>query len=192
MMKLQGDFMTELKNKQSKNAPVVSAPVPVSAPTETTADDRAAISASQLDQQRRDTRQPEPAPAPAPTQPQAAPVAQQTATTAPAPAPVSAAVREGDVVDAALLTSLPKPIRPIRPVYPPLAARQKIHATIIVSALIDENGDVTEVKVLRGDARFGLNDAAVRALRGAKFSSPSKDGKRVKTWYPQTIEFVPN
>ncbi|HKR63623.1 MAG TPA: energy transducer TonB, partial [Thermoanaerobaculia bacterium] len=85
-----------------------------------------------------------------------------------------------------------KAVRAIRPVYPPLAARQKIHATIILSALIDENGEVTEVKVLRGEARFGLNDAAIRAVRSAKFSSPIKDGKRVKTWYPQTIEFVPN
>jgi TonB family protein len=190
MMKLQGDFMTELKQKQSRNAPVVSAqPAPAAAET---ADDRTAPSAAQLDQQRRDTRPDftSTAPAPTPVQQQAAAPAPQPVVNAPAPAP--AAVREGDVVEAGLLTTLPKPIRPIRPIYPPLAARQKIHATIIVSALIDENGDVSEVRVLRGDARFGLNDAAIRALKTAKFSSPAKDGKRVKTWYPQTIEFVPN
>jgi TonB family protein len=192
MMKLQGDFMTELKQKQSRNAPVVSAQ-PAAAPAATeTADDRTAPSAAQLDQQRRDTR-----PDTTPTVPAPTPVQQQTAAPAPqpvvnTPAPAPAAVREGDVVEAGLLTTLPKPVRPIRPVYPPLAARQKIHATIIVSALIDENGDVSEVRVLRGDARFGLNDAAIRALKTAKFSSPAKDGKRVKTWYPQTIEFVPN
>ena len=36
-----------------------------------------------------------------------------------------------------------------------------------------------------------LNDAAVRAMRGAKFSPPMKEGKRVKTWFPQTIDFKP-
>jgi TonB family protein len=50
---------------------------------------------------------------------------------------------------------------------------------------------VTDVRVLRGDPRFGLNDAAVRAMRNTKFSAPQKDGKHVKTWLPQTIEFKP-
>jgi hypothetical protein len=44
--------------------------------------------------------------------------------------------------------------------------------------------------VLRGEPRFGLNDAAERAMRDP-FSSPMKDGKRVKTWFPQTIAFEP-
>jgi protein TonB len=194
MMKLQDDFMAELKQKQSKNAPVAAPPAPSTstpAPVETPTDNRPAITAAQLDQQRRDAATDTRAPAPAPVPVQPAPTVAQTATTAPAPAPVKV-VREGDVVEAGLLDSLPTPLRPIHPVYPPLAARQRIHATIIVSALIDEAGNVSEVKVLRGDERFGLNDAAIRALRGAKFSPPRKDGKRVKTWYPQTIEFVPN
>jgi len=195
MMKLQEDFMAELKQKQSKNAPVAAPPTTSTtpAPIETPADERAPITAAQLDQQRRDAATDTGAPAPVPVPAQPAPTVAKTTTTAPAapPPPVKVAVREGDVIDAASLDSLPKPLRPIRPIYPPLAARQRIHATIIVSALIDESGDVVEVKVLRGDERFGLNEAAVRALRGAKFSTPLKDGKRVKTWYPQTIEFVP-
>ena len=54
-----------------------------------------------------------------------------------------------------------------------------------------EKGDtrVVDVKVLQGDPRFGLNDAAIRAMRSTKFSVPMKDGKRVKTWFPQTINF---
>jgi len=196
MMKLQGDFMTELKQKQSKNAPVVSAPpaaASVPAAATATADERPAVSAAQLDQQRRDAQAADTrAASPTPVQPQPTPVQPAPATTTPTPAAAASAVREGDVVDASLLDALPRPMRPIRPVYPPIAARQKIQATIIISALIDENGSVGEVRVLRGDARFGLNDAAIRALRSSRFSSPMKDGKRVKTWYPQTIQFVPN
>lgn len=199
MMKLQNDFMAELKQKQSKNAPVVaSAPVvPISAPapTEPARDERASITAAELDAQRRQETQvtetrAQAAPAPAQVT-QTAP-APQPAAPAPAPVQQAPAIREGDVVDVASLDVMPRPVRPIRPVYPPIAARQKIRATIILSAFIDESGDVREVSVLRGDARFGLNDAAIRAMKNTKFTSPMKQGKRVRTWFPQTIEFVPN
>jgi TonB family protein len=201
MMKLQNDFMAELKQTQSKNAPVVSAPVvPVSAPakTETIAEERPAVTAAQLDAARRleqqqvaETRVPAPAPAQTTQTTQTMPAAQPAAPV-PAPAPKVAAVREGDVVDIGSLDVMPRPVRPIRPVYPPIAARQKIRATVILSAFIDDKGDVGEIRVLRGDARFGLNEAAIRAIRTTKFTSPMKDGKRVRTWFPQTIEFVPN
>ena len=190
MMKLQDQFMAELKQKQAKNAPVVSTP---SAPPPAAAtEDRPSISAAQLDQQRREAAQPDPqpsTPAPAVTQTQApAPAVSQPA---PAPAPVVASVREGDVVDVGSLDSIPKPLRPIVPVYPTIARQQRISATVILSAFVSENGSVTDVRVLRGDARFGLNDAAIRAMRATKFSPPMKDGKRVKTWLPQTFTFTP-
>ncbi len=193
MMKLQSDFLNDLKQKQPKNAPaVVPAPVSVTPPD---TEERNVPTAAQLDQQRREAaaareQQSEPQPAaPALTQTQApAPAVTQPA---PAPAPAPVAVREGDVVDVASLNSIPKPVRPIAPVYPPIARQQKIAATIIISAFINEAGEVTDVKVLKGDPRFGLNDAAIRAMRNTRFSSPIKDGKRVKTWLPQRIEFKP-
>lgn len=194
MMKLQGQFIDELKQKQPKNAPVqtASAPAPVvQASNSNSDDDRNAPSAAQLDQQRRETSQPAttaPAPVqPAVTQTQApAPALQQ-----PAPAPAQASVREGDVVEVGALDVIPRPLHPISPVYPAIARQQRIAATIILTAFISETGQVTDVRVLRGDSRFGLNDAAVRAMRGTRFSPPQKDGKKVKTWLPQTIEFRP-
>jgi TonB family protein len=194
MMKLQNDYMTELKKQQSKNAPVPAAPV--SAPT-TAPDDRPSISAAQLDQQRRaaDTARQEDAPAPVQTAPvqtqSAAPAVVQPVVNAPAPVVQTPAVREGDVVELGALDILPRPTRPITAIYPPIARQQKIAATIVVTALVNERGDVTDVKVLRGTARFGMDEAAMRAMRSAHFSPPMKDGKRVKTWLPQTIEFRP-
>lgn len=191
MMKLQSDYMKELKASQSRNAPVAAAPEPArEQPAPTPArEERPALSASQLDQQRRDaatTSQPAPAAA-APAQAQL-----QPAVTAPAPAPVQApTVREGDVVDFSNLDSRPRPLKAIRPTYPMLAMKQKIAATIILTAFVNENGEVTDVKVLRGEPRFGINDAAIRAMRSTRFSSPMKDGKRVRTWFPQTIDFRP-
>jgi TonB family protein len=87
------------------------------------------------------------------------------------------------------LDKLPQPTSEIRPYYPPLAAQQRAEANVIISALINENGDVIDVKILRGDTRFGFNDAATRAMRAVHFTPPIKDGKRVKTWRPQSIAF---
>jgi TonB family protein len=195
MMKLQDNFMSELKQKQSKNAPVAAAPVaptPAQQQAQTLIpEERATLNAAQLDQQRR---------ADAAQEAATAPVQQvQTQTAAPAPAvlapapvkQVAAGVREGDVVDVGSLDTVPRPTRPIKPVYPMMAARQKISATIFLTVLVSETGVVQDVRVLRGEPRFGLNDAAERAMRATRFSSPMKDGKRVKTWFPQTIDFKP-
>jgi protein TonB len=188
MMKLQADMNRQLKQQQSKNAPVQTASVITPSPSpQQVLDDRG--SASALDQRRVAARQE--------TQPPTQTVAQQ-APVIPQPQPVaapaltqpqSAAIREGDVVDVTELDKLPEPLSTIRPFYPPLAAQQRAEATVILSALISENGDVTEVKVLRGDTRFGFNEAAVRAMRAVRFTPPIKDGKRVKTWRPQSISF---
>jgi len=64
-----------------------------------------------------------------------------------------------------------------------------VQALLILSVLVSENGDVQDVRILRGDARFGFNDEAMRLLRGTKFRPAMKEGKRVKTWLPQPVEF---
>lgn len=198
MMKLQDAFTAELQRKQSKNAPVATAPAAQdSAPAQTADADRSAPSAAQLDQQRRETR-PDPVadtrpstPAPVPTQ-TAAPQQPAVSTPAPAPAPQVSAVREGDVVSVGELDVVPRITRAVKPVYPPMAMRQKVAATIVLTVLVSETGDVLDVRVLRGEPRFGLNDAAIRAMKATRFSSPMKDGKRVRTWFPQSIEFKTN
>lgn len=196
MMKLQDAFTADLQRKQAKNAPVATAPAPQdSAPAQAAAEDRAAPSAAQLDQQRRETQVAETArpvtPAPVTTQTSAA---QQpaAATAAPAPAPQVSAVREGDVVSVGDLDVVPRMTRPVKPTYPAMAMRQKIAATIVLTVLVSETGEVLDVRVLRGEPRFGLNDAAIRAMKATRFSSPMKDGKRVRTWFPQSIEFKTN
>ena len=207
MMKLQEEFLAELKKSQPKNVPAASAPVQtVSAPVQ--AEERPAVSAAQLDQQRRDAQIAQQQAAAQQTATQA-PAPVQTQTTAPAPAPQQAvpqvaatqttapvqqqvpAVREGDVVGIGQLDRMPKPVRIVQPQYPPVARAQRIAATVILSVFINEDGEVTDVRVLRGEPRFGISDSAVRAMRATKFSPPMKDGKRVKTWMPQQIDFKP-
>ena len=193
MMKLQSDYTRQLQQQQAKNAPVPTSPAP--APVRNVADtpaqrqeERASEpSAAQLDQRQRESAKPAEVVAqiPAPLQQAPAPAQQQE------PAPVVPQIHEGDVVDVSALDVVPRRTRDPHVVYPPMAARQKIETSVLMSVLISENGDVTDVKVLRGDDRFGFNDAAVRALRGARYSPAMKGGKRVKTWLPQMIQFKP-
>ena len=62
---------------------------------------------------------------------------------------------------------------------------------MIVTALVTETGDVAEVRVLRGDRRnLGFDEAAVKAVRQAKFAPPMKDGKRVRTWLAMPVNFA--
>ncbi len=193
MMKLQADYTKNLQKTQSKNAPVqIAAAAPVSTAAAATPEEHAPPSAAALDEKRLSaTRQETPAPAPAATQTNAPAPAPVTPAVVPAsvPAPQAPQVREGDVVDYNELDSPVNPLSAIRPSYPPLAMRSKVESSIIVTALIDENGNVVEVKVLRGDERFGFNEAAIRAMRATRFSQPTKSGRRVKTWRPQMIVF---
>jgi TonB family protein len=182
MMKLQSDYNKQLKQQQSKNAPVPTAPV-----SQAAASDDSGTSAAQLDSRHLAARQETTTAAPSSTQPAPA-VAQPAVELAPAPAPAPA-VHEGDVVEFTELDSVPQALNSIRADYPRLAMQQKAKGTVVVSALISESGEVLEVKILKGDARFGFNDSAVRAMRSARFSAPMKDGKRVRTWRPQTFVF---
>jgi TonB family protein len=189
VMKLQADYTKSLQKQQSKNAPVqvASAASPTGAQRGT---EESAPSAAQLDQQRMSsqaqatqTAAPTVVPHPAPQQ-QAPALVEQQAAAAPAHT-----VREGDVVDVNDLDSPPHVSRFGALPYPPMALRQRAEATILATALIDENGNVEDVRILRGDKRYGFEDAAVRAVRATKFTSPVKDGKRVKSWFPVPVNF---
>ncbi len=185
MLKLQADYTKKLQQTQSKQAPVqgttaTSAPAPT--PTRAAAEEP---SAAQLDQRRLASR------AEAATQ-TVVPATQTQAAAAPAPAPAAPAppaVREGDIVDLASLDAPPRVTRQATPVYPPMALRQRAEAMVIVTALISETGEAVDVKILRGDDRFGFNEAATRAVRMLRFSPGMKEGKRVKTWFPIPVQF---
>ena len=194
MMKLQSDYTKQLQQHQAKNAPVTVAPAPAPAKIVTeaqpqrTAEERPnEPSAAQLDLRQRVTARPQDA-----VSQVAAPATQVPA---PAQQPPSVAalpqIKEGDVVDVSALDVVPRRTRDPRVMYPPMAALQKVETNVLTSVLISETGDVLDVKVLRGDNRFGFTDAAVRALHGAHYSPAMKDGKHVKTWLPQMIQFKP-
>ena len=190
MLKLQSDYNQQLKQQQSKNAPVQVAGA--SAPTVRRATEEAgnAPAAAALDQKhvnsaRAETATAAPLSTPANSALASPPVALPQA----APVEAAPATREGDVIDMGQLDSVPQPLSTIRADYPRLAMQQRARTTVILSALISETGTVMEVRILRGDPRFGFNDAAMRAMKSARFTAPMKDGKHVRTWRPQTFAF---
>lgn len=188
MMKLQQDYTKSLQKSQSKNAPVQVATTTAAPSPQRAAEDTP--SAAALDQQHLAAARPEPQPAQqAPVLQQQQPQQQQQAPAVAEQQAPARVIHQGDVVDVSDLDTPPHVIRQAAPAYPPMAVRQRAEATILVTALVDENGDVADVKVLRGDKRFGFEDAALRAVRNTKFSAPVKDGKRVKAWFAVPIIF---
>ena len=197
MLKMQATFDKQLQQKKSKNAAVSAPPAVLTASVapqrNETMDDRSSSAAAfderRLAASRTETVAPQiPVPAPV-TQTQApapTPVPQPQVAAPPPPPP---SVKEGDVVKFDELDDRPVLTTQPRVQYPPMAMRQRIEASVILTALISENGDVIDVNILRGDPRLGFNDAAIRAMRTAKFRPAMKDGKRVKTWLPQPIDF---
>lgn len=80
------------------------------------------------------------------------------------------------------LKEYPKPISPIQPEYPQIAKLAGIEGKVFVEALISENGDVLETKIMKSDHET-LIGAAVAAIKTTKFSPGiTKEGKRVKAW----------
>jgi TonB family protein len=132
----------------------------------------------------------QPTAAPPPTEP--SPPEPTRVAAGPAPAAPAPTVRQGDLVDAGEVDTPPEPLSIVKAIYPPLAARQRLGGIVILRALVNENGGVDEVVVLRGiKPDLGLDRAAADALRRWRFKPATKNGVRVKVWHTQSIPFQP-
>jgi TonB family protein len=144
-----------------------------------------------------------PAVRPAPTEaprPTATAVPPPAAPAAPAPAvPASSGpVAEGDLVGPGEGVVDPKIVRMGSfSGLPPQAAQLARSApdgtlgTCIIMALIDETGAVKEMRVIKSAAYKFADEAAQRALRGARITPPTKDGVKVKMWSTFAVTVKP-
>src|SRR5688572_18077025 len=69
----------------------------------------------------------------------------------------------------------PEKISGLTPAYTAEARRARLSGVVIVEAVIDEQGNVTETRVLKG-LPMGLAEAAVEAVRAWKFKPATLDG----------------
>ena len=74
------------------------------------------------------------------------------------------------------------------PVYTEHARRARVNGLVIVEAVIDQTGSVTNVNVLKG-LPLGLDRAAVDAIREWTFEPATLNGKPVSVLYNLTVNF---
>ena len=147
---------------------------------------------------------PEPEP-PAPTLPEPTP-AESTPSELPAPTPGPPTTSESEPSppaaeptppEAPLPTPgdlVPHPDQPpriiekVQPVYPAIARTRRLSDTVILRVLVDENGQVLEVEVVRAKYPF-FRAAAVEAVRKFRFAPARHRGVPVKSWIIVPIRF---
>ncbi len=83
----------------------------------------------------------------------------------------------------------PEIVHQVQPKYTELARRSGVQGTVIVEAIIDEQGRVTNVRVLRG-LPMGLDRAAVDAIEQWRFKPATLANRPVKVFYTLTVNFT--
>lgn len=74
------------------------------------------------------------------------------------------------------------------PHYPEEARHARVQGVVILQTIIDKDGNVTNVKVLKG-LPSGLTEAAVDAVSSWRFKPATLEGKPVAVYYLVTVSF---
>ncbi len=98
--------------------------------------------------------------------------------TEPCPGPMSAS---GSVVAPVKIFAPP-------PQYTEEARQARIQGVVIVQAIIDCQGFVTEINVLK-ELPLGLSEAAVSAISQWRFEPATLDGRPISVYYNLTVNF---
>ncbi len=85
--------------------------------------------------------------------------------------------------------SRPVAISQPQPRYPEMARRARIEGIVILEAIIDRDGNVTDVQVRKG-LPYGLTEEAVKAVRQWKFKPATLNSKPVAVFYNLTVRFA--
>jgi periplasmic protein TonB len=101
---------------------------------------------------------------------------------APAPPPPAGPLRVGGDVKAPVIVNRADPD------YTESARKARIAGIVIVEAIIDKQGNVDEVKIIKG-LPMGLADEAVKAVRKWKFKPGTHNGQPVATIFNLTVNF---
>jgi TonB family protein len=128
----------------------------------------------------------------------AAPVSSPAALPAPAEGtpsatPASAAVAPASSTAPLLLdlsdpgVTAPQLVSQPRVDYPPMARAQRITGTVLISALVDEQGSVAETRIIRG--AMALNQAALDSVKRRKYRPATRNGKPGRIWIAVSVEF---
>ncbi len=73
--------------------------------------------------------------------------------------------------------------------YPPLSRRMGEEGTVVIQVLVNEQGQPAEVRVKKSSGYQRLDQAAISAVRAARFSPGSRNGKAEAMWFDLPIRF---
>ena len=114
-----------------------------------------------------------------------------TAVATPLPSPAGASVTRGALVDVNdPAVTPPAPVRAPGAAYPELARQARVEGVVELRALVDENGSVIEVTLVRcSRPGYRFEAEAERATRGRKYRPATKGGVPVRVWLPIVVNF---
>lgn len=87
------------------------------------------------------------------------------------------------------LDEKPRPLTPLRPIYPPQARMRKLEGLVVVEFIVSPDGSVRNAEVVSSRPGDVFNKAALQAVRRWRFSPGTKGGKPVAARVRQKVEF---
>ena len=98
--------------------------------------------------------------------------------------------KAGDMVELWAVDVRPRELKKIKVDYTSMARANRAEGTIYVEVTIDEKGNVTNARIVKGlTPDYGLDDACVKAALQTKYSPAIKDGVPVKTVLTYPVVF---
>ncbi len=82
----------------------------------------------------------------------------------------------------------PEKIHAPQPNYTEVARRARIQGSVIAEAIVDRNGDVVSVKILKG-LPMGLSEETLKVMKQWKFHPATLRGKPVDVYFNLTVHF---
>jgi TonB family protein len=110
----------------------------------------------------------------------------------PPPTPEPVTILPGTLVDANDPAVVPPVlVKESRISYPLLAQQLKVEGSVLVEALVDEKGRVTETKIVEASGdQVGFEEAAVRQVKTRHYRPATKNGVPVKIWVAIRVKFT--
>lgn len=86
----------------------------------------------------------------------------------------------------------PKLIKKVQPIYPEEARLARVQGRVIAQAVIDEEGAVRDVSLLRGVTSVAsmVDDAAMDAVRQWRYEPATLEGRPVKVYFTVVVSFT--
>lgn len=85
--------------------------------------------------------------------------------------------------------NIPKSIKSVRPKYPEYAKKMRIEGSVTVSFILDEKGNIRDVKIIKANPQNIFENSAITAVKNWKFLPATKNGEPVKVGMIVPINF---